>query len=513
MQLELMRDRLDDGTVGDGLAVADTAVLDLLFDHGPAALMRLDGQLRIVRCSPCPALQAALPSLWPALRPLCERALADGVTAQGVELAPDSAATLLYAIDVHPLRAAAATAPQGLLLVFTDLTERRRIEAERERALAQEQAASEAKDRFLAMLSHELRTPLTPVLLALQALERDDALSVGQREVLTMLRRNVKLEVSLIDDLLDLNRIRHGKIELRPGMVDLHEAIALAAQICEPDLAAKSQRLGLELRATRTRVSGDAARLQQVIWNLLKNSVKFSPEGETVTIRSINEGDRIVVEVIDRGLGIAPASLPHLFEPFAQVRLPSVHRRGGMGLGLTLGRSLAELHGGTLEATSEGPGRGACLRLSLPLAGASAAPSAPAKPEPRAGGQAASVLLVEDHEDSAEMMALVLRLNGWTVSVADSGAAARRLAATQRFDAIVSDIGLPDGSGLSLLHGLREAQRRFTDAPVPAIALSGYGMQVDAERSRAAGYALHLVKPVEADALATAITHLLAPGR
>jgi two-component system, chemotaxis family, CheB/CheR fusion protein len=394
-----------------------------------------------------------------------------------------------------------------------DISDNKRAESELRRAHEEARAANEAKDRFLATLSHELRTPLTPVLAVVSSLERDPGLRERFRSELEMIRRNVELEARLIDDLLDLTRIARGKLELHRRSVDIRRVLEHALETAASDLESRRLRLTTDLAAMDDHtLSADAPRLTQVFWNLLSNAIKFTPPGGEIAVRSWIEphgggGEDVVVEVADTGIGIDPEVLPRIFDAFEQAHRQITRRFGGLGLGLAVSRAIVELHGGRLVAASEGVGQGAVFQVRLPLgpvqvdlddSGVSFTrpqPSGPATPEERL----LRILLVEDHPDTAEAMADLLRLMGHQVTVAGTVASALETAGSTGFDLVVSDIGLPDGSGQDLMrqlvsrHGLR------------GIALSGYGMEEDVLKSREAGFSAHLIKPVTPQILRDAI--------
>jgi signal transduction histidine kinase len=368
------------------------------------------------------------------------------------------------------------------------------------------QAANLAKDHFLATLSHELRTPLTPVLAVISSLEGDARLEARVRESLAMVRRNVELEARLIDDLLDLTRISRGKLELSRRPADLCQLVEQALEICcGQDMASGRLRIVKELAAENPTVWADAPRLSQVFWNLLNNAVKFTPQGGTITVRSWFEPGEIVVQISDTGVGIRPAALGHIFNAFEQGDLSTSRRFGGLGLGLAISKAIVELHGGRLSAESEGVGRGASFTVRLPMGRGQEtveAVRAERHGDPRAeAGRPLHILLAEDHVDTAEALAALLAGLGHRVTVAGTVAAA--LAAAQEaagapegaVDLVISDLGLPDGSGLDLM---RELSCRYR---LPGIALSGYGMEEDVQKSRQAGFARHLTKPVTLDLL------------
>ena len=424
--------------------------------------------------------------------------------------------------------------------ITIDVTERRQAEEELKRAKETAEAANAAKDHFLAVLSHELRTPLSPVLSTVQAMEDEPGLRDEWRESLEMIRRNVEMEARLIDDLLDLTRISKGKLELHVQTVDAHACLAHAVEICRADLAAKRLRLEADPAAARRHVRGDAARLQQVFWNLIKNAVKFTPEGGTVTVRTRNEevgsgewrvGRKEVepgapahsiphtplpassspalirIEVADTGIGIEPDVLPRIFDAFEQGERSITRRFGGLGLGLAISKALVDMQGGRLSAASAGKGRGAVF--SVELAVVEPKPDDLAHPAGLGPGGArrgdVRILLVDDHADTARAMSRLLARSGYQVAVAGSVNAA--LDAFSRggdtFDLLISDIGLPDGSGLELMRQIREMQQQRNPGdpahpprPLRGIALSGFGMEEDVRRSKEAGFFEHLTKPV-----------------
>jgi signal transduction histidine kinase len=366
-------------------------------------------------------------------------------------------------------------------------------------------AANEAKDQFLAVLSHELRTPLTPALAIAAALERDPDLPGDLRGDVNVLRRNIELEARLIDDLLDITRIVRGKLSLFLQTIDLVDVVAHAVEICRVDAAAKGVEMCIEhLDCTRRCVRGDAARLQQIVWNLVKNAVKFTDAGGCVTVRCADAGvDRVRVEVIDTGAGIAPDVLPHIFDAFEQGGNDVTRTFGGLGLGLAISAALADAHGGILTAASDGLGLGA--RFTLELEALEVLPIAPPPAEtkpPRA--RRLRLLLVEDHPDTSRVMTRLLRSLDHDVHAVGDVRAALRTAERQRFDLVISDIGLPDGSGLELMRQLRERYQ------LKGIALSGYGREDDMRRSREAGFDAHVTKPIDFDSLAAAIADVAA---
>lgn len=391
----------------------------------------------------------------------------------------------------------------GFSKIFRDITDRWQAEQDARAARDAAEAANRAKDRFLAVLSHELRTPLSPILATVQALElEEDQLSPSLREAIDIIKRNAELEARLIDDLLDLTRVTRGKLQVHRRSIDMHQIVERAVEISRAELNPRSDVIRLDLRATSTTVNGDPVRLQQVLWNLLKNAVKFTPPGGVVKVRTFNAADDFVLEVTDTGIGIEADAMPKIFQAFEQADEQITRNFGGLGLGLSIARSLVELHGGRLEAASEGLGRGATFRLNLPGATAAKAPAKPpAGPANAAAARKLRILLVEDHEDTARAMTWLLKRHGHEVRVAGTVQDAVTEAGRAEVDLLISDIGLPDGTGLDVI-------RRMPRKGIPAIALTGFGMENDVARSLEAGFTEHLTKPVNFQKLEAVIMTL-----
>jgi PAS domain S-box-containing protein len=377
----------------------------------------------------------------------------------------------------------------GLTRQCAQALERAQLYAAEQQARARAEASDRAKDQFLAVLSHELRTPLTPVLGAAAMLESDASASAEVRRLAAMIRKNAALEARLIDDLLDLTRVREGKLSLHLEAVDAHAQIEDVLRTCAAEIEARGLRVALSLAAADHQVHGDQARLQQVIWNLVKNAAKFSHAGGRIAIRTANDAaGMLTIEVEDEGIGIEPELQPRLFHAFEQGSREVTRQFGGLGLGLAISKALIDAQGGAIAAASAGKDRGATFTLRVPLARAQAATvQAGATPAPAAGRR---ILLVEDHADTAELMAELLTLHGYAVKTANSVASALRLADTESFDLVLSDLGLPDGTGHDLMRAL--GARR----PLPGVALSGFGFEKDVQEARAAGFREHLTKPV-----------------
>ena len=353
--------------------------------------------------------------------------------------------------------------------------------------------ANRAKDRFLAVLSHELRTPLLPIAAAAQTLQKNVAVPPELSELLPMIRRNVLLEARLIEDLLDLTAISAGKLSLRRAPVDMRKIIDVVVEMVQETVDEKQIALTVHWNAERGVVDGDAARLQQVLWNLVRNAVKFTPTGGHIRIEVGNEGTRLHLACVDDGIGIEASALPLIFAAFEQASEDIARQFGGLGLGLAIAQGLVLEHGGELSVSSDGLGRGATftLRLDTVEAPDAVAAQAPVPAPDNVASRPLRMLLVEDNEDAACAMTMSLEFMGYEVTHAANVREAMAAGQRHAFDVIVTDLGLPDGSGLDL--GPVLASR------APLIALSGFGSAEDVARSMAAGFAAHLVKPTDPD--------------
>lgn len=363
------------------------------------------------------------------------------------------------------------------------------------------EAASRAKDDFLAALSHELRTPLNPVLMLASELADSPDLSPRVKGDFAMIRKNVALEARLIDDLLDLTRITRGKLLLQLQHADIHTLLYQSFELLRADAENKQLVISFDLSAPERVVNGDPVRLQQVFWNVIKNAVKFTPPGGSITMRSREgSGHTVVIEIADSGMGMDPEELPRIFDAFAQGAQSGPHRFGGLGLGLSISKLLVQLHHGRIDATSDGLGQGSSFRIELPLADHELIePPAPSPPEALPMAHALRILLIEDHEPTRTTLSRLLTKRGHKVSAAETVATARALAAATEFDFVISDIGLPDGNGQDLMVELRQSYGLI------GIALSGYGREEDIRRSLESGFVAHLVKPIDIQALEAAM--------
>src|SRR5881394_206763 len=434
-----------------------------------------------------------------------ERVLSFGTPFQLIEQPLNDKTGVTHFLDINLLRLQGADETvQGVLYLVEDKT--------RDVTLRQELiAANAAKDQFLAQLSHELRSPLTPVIAMVGELEAELPDSKPVAEALEVVRRNVELEARLIDDLLDVTRISKGKLQLSFEPICVHQILQRAYEICREEIAAKNLEAEFHLRATRTHVEGDPARLQQVFWNLIKNSVKFTPEKGRITIETVNPApDKIEVRIIDTGIGIEPEQIDKIFNAFEQGQAEITRRFGGFGLGLAISKALIDAHGGKIRVESPGRDKGATFSLKLntvvtPAGADGDRKDLPAGPERElAVARHRRVLLVDDHHDTCIGMKRMLERHGYEITVAHSADQAVEKVRTQDFDLLISDIGLPDRSGYELMREVR------LNKNLPGIALSGFGTEQDVNQARAAGFAEHLTKPINFERLERTIQNLLS---
>jgi PAS domain S-box-containing protein len=395
-----------------------------------------------------------------------------------------------------------------------DYIERKRVEDDRELLLSREhelrQTAEEAnrlKDEFLAIMSHELRNPLNVILGYAELLLRTDAItqSASLKRMADAVKRNAVAQSKLIRDLLDLSRLRSGKLELNRETVSPRTSIENAIETVRLDAESK----GITIHVTSPEevlfVQADPVRLEQIIWNLLNNSVKFTPNGGRITVRLVEDGDQIVLTVSDTGQGIAPSFLPHIFEIFRQADSGTSRSQSGMGIGLAVVQQLVELHGGSVSADSHGSGQGATFTIRLPLSVERKAGSSPVLQLGARTLQGMAVLVVDDSEDTTEMVRHLLEIGGAVVEVATSGFEALRVAGEKQFDVVLSDISMPGMDGFELLGKLRELPGKGN---LPAIALTGFGRPEDVQRASAEGFYAHITKPFDLHTLATLLQEM-----
>src|SRR5437899_3529773 len=366
-------------------------------------------------------------------------------------------------------------------------------------------AANRNKDHFLAMLSHELRTPLTPVISTLQSLETEPAQTEDTRSALAMIRRNIELETQLIDDLLDFTRLARDKMQLPFVPVDAHLAISDVVEICRAEIETKKLHVHLNLQANMHNVAAESAKFQQIIWNLLKNAVKFTPEDGEITISSSNPSPEVLtISVRDTGIGMEPEVMRRMFDPFEQGNRSFERRFGGLGLGLAISKSLAQAHGGTLTAQSGGRDRGSTFIFSMPTLSPDEVATVPRKASSEAAQQGLKILLVDDHEDTCAALEKLLVRRGHLVAATHNVRSTMEAAVRDKFDLLISDIALPDGSGMDLMMQLRAISK------IPGTAISGFGNNGDIERSLRAGFCEHLIKPIKLENLEAAIDRAIA---
>jgi PAS domain S-box-containing protein len=388
----------------------------------------------------------------------------------------------------------------GCVLIFRDVTEKRQADRELAESRASLQAADRRKDEFLAMLAHELRNPLAPMRnsLEIMRLARDNR-SVADQAISTM-ERQINQMVHLVDDLLDVARISRGKIALRRERIELRGVLEQAVELCRPIAENLRHDVRVSLPAGPVYLQADAVRLSQVLSNLLHNACKYTEPGGRIDIVAERRGEELVVCVRDTGIGIPPAMLPRVFEMFTQIDRTLERAQGGLGIGLTLARELVEMHGGTIEAHSDGPGRGTEMIVRLPLSVEQ--PADPERPSP-AGGEAARacrILVVDDNEDSAESLSTLLAMRGHTTATAHDGPEAIEAAERFRPELVLLDIGLPRMNGLEVCRRIREQAWGKT---MIVVALTGWGQEEDRAKSKEAGFDHHLVKPVQIRELTT----------
>ncbi len=434
---------------------------------------------------------------------------------------------------------------RGYVGTSADVTERRRIEQDRKELLDAERAAraelervARIKDEFLATLSHELRTPLSAILGWAEILERRlPAGDAGQvdlamvRKGVKIIGRNARLQTQLVADLLDVNRLVSGKFKLEVGAVDLNLVAAAAADTVRPAAEARGVRLVLRLSPEPPRCQGDAGRLQQVLWNLLSNAVKFTPAGGTVSLSTEVDGGSLRIAVEDTGQGIDPAFVPRLFDRFSQADASAARKHGGLGLGLSIVKQIVEMHGGTVTAASDGPGRGARFTVTLPsrrptaseaiearaLASEIRSPSAPTAPRPSLGSgyldagdvdlSGVRILLVDDEPEAIDLARHLLVEAGATVTHASSAPEALERIRASVPDVLLADISMPGMDGYGLIHEVRHTLG-LDAARLPAVTITALSRPEDHARMAAAGYQAHVGKPIHGWLLLETVTRL-----
>jgi PAS domain S-box-containing protein len=390
-----------------------------------------------------------------------------------------------------------------------DYLERKRVEGEREQLLAREhelretaEDANRLKDEFLAIMSHELRNPLNVILGYAELLLKMDEIKSAPHlhRMADAVKRNAVAQSKLIRDLLDLSRLRSGKLELNRETVSPVASIQNAIETVRIDADAKGVEIKVEAPDDALFVQADPVRLEQIIWNLLNNSVKFTPRGGRIVVRLEEENDQIVLKVSDNGQGIDSSFLPHIFEIFRQADPGTSRAQQGMGIGLAVVQQLVELHGGSVSASSAGLGQGATFTITLPRSGNLKSHSSAAHDLGIGSLDGMSVLVVDDSEDTTEMVRHLLEIGGASVCAATSGAEALRLAGEKEFDVVLSDISMPEMDGFEFLSRLRQIPGK---EDLPAVALTGFGRPEDVQRASEKGFYAHLTKPFDIQSLAS----------
>ena len=402
----------------------------------------------------------------------------------------------------------------GTITAIEDVSERVTSEAELRRQIgALEEArrttesALRVKDEFLATLSHELRTPLNAVMGWTRILQGRGVDPATSERALQVIDRNVVAQARLIDDLLDMSRIEAGKLRLEMGPVDFVSCALQAIDVVTPAANGKGISIERNLGESAVLIQADADRIQQVVWNLLANAVKFTPRGGRITLRLEEESGSAKLTVQDSGKGIAPEFLPHVFERFSQANSTASRAEGGLGLGLALARQLIELHGGEIAVHSDGLTRGATFTVILPTLREAIAVLPPAAERPTVKLAGRSVLIVEDASDWADLLARTIQEEGGQATVATSAEEAITHALHQRFDAIVADIGLAGEDGYTMLRRLRAALDGA--ARIPAVAVTAYAGKQYRDRAREAGYDAYRAKPISPLEVVNAILEIL----
>ena len=423
-------------------------------------------------------------------------------------------------VIVTPIRDASGQVVQ-FLSISRDITKQKQAETEREQLLTREQAAREQaetanriKDEFLAVLSHELRSPLNPIL-GWTSLLRNGRLDAAKTAyAVETIDRNARLQVQLIEDLLDVSRILSGKLSLNVMPVDLGAAIGAALETVRLAAEAKSLQIQTTISPSVGRISGDAGRLQQVLWNLLSNAVKFTPEGGQITVALTQAGTHAQIQVTDTGKGINPDFLPYVFEHFRQEDGAITRQFGGLGLGLAIVRHLVEVHGGTVQVESPGVGQGATFTVKLPLPrnedcgtrDEEIPVSLTHSVLPLSNVQ---VLIVDDEVDTRELIAFVLEQAGAIVTAVPSAFAVLEVLAQGQADVLVSDIGMPQMDGYMLMQKIRVMSQQ---KPILSVALTAYAGESDRHQALAAGFQRHVSKPIEPEMLVQTIVSLIGKG-
>jgi PAS domain S-box-containing protein len=505
------------------------AILDVINESAPTPIFVKDRQGRIIYANPATlrvlgktadeVIGARDCDLYPdpedAARVMAndQRVMEIGHT-EVVEESPDGVRTFLGMKAPYRNEAGEVI---GLIGISNDITDRVQVERDRTRVLEQEQAAREAaeqanriKDEFLAVLSHELRSPLNPILGWTKLLQSQNYTPAETAQALATIERNAKLQVQLIDDLLDVSRILQGKMSLNICPVNLVTTIEAALETVRLAAEAKGIQIYTALDEKIGTVSGDSTRLQQIVWNLLTNAIKFTPQGGSIEVRLHQVENVAQIEVQDTGKGIKPDFLPYVFDSFRQEDGAITRKFGGLGLGLAIVRYLTEQHGGMITVESAGEGQGATFIVRLPLHHTTPA-GLPAETSPAQSLDLnqLKILVVDDEADMRELMRVLLASYGAQVQTARSAMEALHQLESWRPQVLISDIGMPEMDGYMLLRKVRHLPPE-QGGHIPAIALTAYAGEYDQQQTLAAGFQKHVAKPVEPNQLAEAIVTLVS---
>jgi signal transduction histidine kinase len=398
----------------------------------------------------------------------------------------------------------------GLRGTVQDITERRRVEEALRHSQAQLEEADRRKDEFLATLAHELRNPLVPIRNSLHILRLAGADAGSAEQIHEMMERQVSLMVRLVEDLMEVCRITRGKITLRKEPVELSTIVRSAIETSRPLIEASRHQLAISIPAEPLTLEADPVRLAQILANLLNNAAKYTESGGQIWLTARQEGPQVALSVRDNGMGIPPDMLPKVFDLFTQVERTYSRAQGGLGIGLTLVRSLAEMHGGTVEVRSDGPGKGSEFIVRLPLAEVQFGTPSGQSDRRREVISPHRILVVDDNHDSADSLAMLLGFLGAEVATANDGPTALGLMKTYRPSVVLLDIGMPGMDGYEVARRTRQEQQ---DSSPTIIALTGWGQEEDRKRSKEAGIDYHLVKPVAPDDLQTLLASLDSTGK
>jgi PAS domain S-box-containing protein len=500
------------------------ALLDTLQQNAPVGFAFVDRQFRYVRINDALAaidgnvpeyhlgrtVQETVPKLWPRLEPLYRGVLQSGKPVRNQEVTGETPAApgqiRHWLVNYYPVQVQDEIVGVGVLV--TDITQQKRLEEELRQQAIMLTEADRRKDEFLATLAHELRNPLAPIRNSLQILKMPQVDAVTAQQTKDMLERQVHHLVRLVDDLLDVSRVMRGKIELRKEPVELATVVAGAVETAQPLMELQGHELEIMLPPESLLLHADPVRLAQVIGNLLTNAAKYTDANGRIELTAQRDGGAAVLRVRDTGIGIAPDMLPHVFELFVQVDHAATRAQGGLGIGLTLVKNLVEMHNGRVEVYSDGLGKGCEFLVRLPLLGREH--EEPAEKENSEAAQHTSptrlhLLVVDDNQDAAVSLAMLLRLQGHDVRVAYDGPSALELAKSLTPDVVFLDLGMPGMDGFEVARRIR-ATNGLENTVVAA--LTGWGQQEDRRRTEEAGFNHHLVKPPEPKALEALLTDL-----